>query len=221
MRKTATIIGLLTLCGCSTHTGQTGDMIADAAKDGDVLGVGIMSLALPFALIMDVFTLGNTLDEDDMETVATAVEASANTYTASQAQASEAITPHQPAEANTYYTQAPTPGSQDALIPSLKDHALPQCVEYRGNRFYNVCNFDIELTFCIKNPAPFDKAPLTDAGAAYDCAKDQYGLWTIAAGKAMAGTFTGERALYSACRRPYSPVKIKGIAGGPDQYACK
>lgn len=109
----------------------------------------------------------------------------------------------------------------DALIASLKDHAVPECVEYRGNRFFNVCNVDIEITFCIRNPTPFDKAPLTDAGAAYDCAKDQYGLWTIPAGKAMTGTFTGERANYSACRRPYAPVKIKGIPGGADHYGCR
>lgn len=137
------------------------------------------------------------------------------------------------AYANT--TQAPVPtssqtgqpansasaGSQDELIASLKAHALPECVDYRNSRFYNICNFDIEITFCINNPTPFDKAPLTDAGAAYDCAKDQYGLWTIEAGKAMTGTFTGERATYSACKRPYSPVKIKGIVGGADHFACK
>lgn len=110
---------------------------------------------------------------------------------------------------------------QDELIASLKAHALPNCVEYRGSRFYNVCDFDVELSFCINNPAPFDKAPLTDAGAAYDCAKDQYGLWTIGAREAMAGTFTGERATFGACQRPYSPVRIKGIVGGADNFACR
>lgn len=231
MRKLATIMAMLALAGCSTHTGQTGQMIGDAAKDGDALGVGLMSLTLPFMLIMDVFTLGNTLDDEDMENLATAAETSAEIYSASD---EVAVATNQTNAVNANNTQAPVPtssqtgktpfyydGKQDELIASLKDHALPECVEYRDNRFYNICNFDIEITFCIKNPTPFDKAPLSDAGAAYDCAQDQYGLWTIGAGKAMPGTFSGERAIYSACRRPYSPVKIKGIPGGVDHYACK
>lgn len=123
--------------------------------------------------------------------------------------------------------EQPTPtyaSSKDELIASLKDKARPECVEYRSNRFFNVCNFDIEILFCINNPAPFDKAPLTDAGAAYDCAKKQYGLWTIGMGEAMTGTFTGESSSYTACKKPYSPVDV----GGPGEnvghftyYACK
>lgn len=60
MRKTLTVMAMLALAGCSTHTGQTGQMIVDSAKDGDVLGVGIMSVALPFMVVMDVVTLGDT-----------------------------------------------------------------------------------------------------------------------------------------------------------------
>ena len=40
MRKLVTAMALLALAGCSTHTGQTGQMIADSAKGGDVLGAG-------------------------------------------------------------------------------------------------------------------------------------------------------------------------------------
>lgn len=88
MRKTATIMALLALSGCSTHTGQAGKMIADSAKDGDVLGAGLMSVTLPLMLAMDVVTLGNTLDDEDVENLATAVEASADSYSASPAVAS-------------------------------------------------------------------------------------------------------------------------------------
>ncbi|AOE86116.1 hypothetical protein [Pseudomonas sp. TCU-HL1] len=226
-------MAMLVLSGCSTYTGQTGQMIVDSAKDGDALGVGLTSIALPFAFVMDVFTLGNTLDDEDMENVATAEEKSADIYSAgdevavatNQANVANTEITHEPVPTNSQTGQAAVPfyydGKQDELIASLKDHALPECVECHDNRFFNICNFDIEVTFCINNPTPFDKAPLTNAGAAYDCAKDQYGLWTIEAGKTMTGTLSGERAAYSACRHPYSPVKIKGIVGGVDHYACK
>lgn len=39
MRKILTVMAMLALAGCSTHTGQTGQMIVDSAKDGDALGV--------------------------------------------------------------------------------------------------------------------------------------------------------------------------------------
>lgn len=72
MKKTAMtyFFGTMLIAGCATtNTGEMGGMIGDAAKDGDILGVGIMTLAMPFAVMMDVFTLGNTLDADDLKAV--------------------------------------------------------------------------------------------------------------------------------------------------------
>ena len=86
MRKLVTAMALLALAGCSTHTGQTGQMIADSAKGGDVLGAGIMSVTLPFMLLMDVATLGNTQDDEGTENIDTAAEQSATTYTVSPGQ---------------------------------------------------------------------------------------------------------------------------------------
>lgn len=129
--------------------------------------------------------------------------------------------PAAPAPRPARQASAAPAGSQAQLLASIKAAGNPECVDYRKNRFYNLCNFAIEITFCIEEPLPFDKAPLSDAGAAYDCAKNQYGLWTIDAGSAMPGSFSGTRAIWGACRKPYSPVKIFTPGGAHFHFACK
>jgi hypothetical protein len=54
----AQITLVISLSGCATTTGQSGKMIVDSVKQGDIVTAGIGMLALPGSLIIDVFTLG-------------------------------------------------------------------------------------------------------------------------------------------------------------------
>ena len=180
MRKLVTAMVLLALAGCSTHTGQTGQMIADSAKDGDVLGAGIMSVTLPFMLLMDVATLGNTQDDEDTESVAAEAEQSATSYTVSPGQ--EQVAAHCQAEiaamtkANSCTTYPRFCGQHiEAALGGAKDNNTWSLVAYEQR--LGLIQRDIDnLNECAANEECYTTAPYGNGDAEYQllaaCAKD-------------------------------------------------
>ena len=180
MRKLVTAMVLLALAGCSTHTGQTGQMIADSAKDGDVLGAGIMSVTLPFMLLMDVATLGNTQDDEGTESVVTAAEQSATTYTVSPGQ--EQVAAHCQAEiaamtkANSCTTYPRFCGQYiETALGGAKDNNTWSLVSYEKR--LGLIQHDIDkLKECAADEECYTTAPYGNGDAEYQilmaCAKD-------------------------------------------------
>jgi hypothetical protein len=91
--------------------------------------------------------------------------------------------PAAPAPRPARQASAAPAGSQAQLLASIKAAGNPECVDYRKNRFYNLCNFAIEITFCIERTVALRQGTAVRCWRCYDCAKNQYGLWTIDAGQ--------------------------------------
>ncbi len=184
MRKTLTVMAMLALAGCSTHTGQTGQMIVDSAKDGDVLGVGIMSVALPFMVVMDVVTLGDTSsdtsDDEGTGNVAPAAEQSATTYTVSPGQ--EQVAAHCQAEiaaltqAKSCTTYPQFCGQYiEAALGGAKDNNTWSMHPYEKR--LGLIQYDIgKLNECAADEACYSTAAYGNGDAEYQllmaCAKD-------------------------------------------------
>ena len=198
MRKLVTAMALLALAGCSTHTGQTGQMIADSAKDGDVLGVGIMSVTLPFMLLMDVATLGNTQDDEGTESVVTAAEQSATTYTVSPGQeqvaahCQEEIAALTNAQSCTTYPRF-CGQSIEAALGGAKDNNTWSLVSYEKR--LGLIQYDI------------DKLK--------ECAADEQCYTT-----AVYGNGDAEYQLLTACAKDYKLSMLKA-AGNPDNETAE
>lgn len=76
IKKRLSVLVLFFLTGCATtHTGQVGTMVVDDVKEGNLIAATLMTLSMPAMLIMDIFTLGNTLGADDLESVGAGLEA--------------------------------------------------------------------------------------------------------------------------------------------------
>lgn len=206
MRKILTVMAMLALTGCSTHTGQTGQMIVDSAKDGDVLGAGIMSVALPFMLVMDVVTLGDTSsdtsdetsDDEGTEYVATAVEQSATTYTVSPGQ--EQVAAHCQAEIAAM-TQAKSCTTYPQFCAQYVEAALGGA---KDNNTWSMHPYEKRLGLIQY-----------DIGKLNECAADEACYSTAAYGNGDA-----EYQLLMACAKDYKLSALKA-SGNPDNQTAE
>ena len=78
-----------------------------------------------------------------------------------------------------------------------------QCVKTKGNKIINICDFNIDVTFCVVAPdkTAFERHAF-EIGYGFDCDKNELGSSTVLANKSMSGSFTAKEAATFACKRP-------------------
>jgi hypothetical protein len=127
-----TLMSSMLISSCATtNTGQTGGMIVDAAKEGDVLGATLMTLVLPVSMMMDVVTLGNTLDADQVKSATNVAIAAAEIHTGQSAGSGATRAGQQSGYSGSnraiFIPEFVTIPTTSGMIPA--DPALPNAVE--------------------------------------------------------------------------------------------
>lgn len=72
---------------------------------------------------------------------------------------------------------------------------------------YNRCDFDVEVAHCMEKPdRKAFETNFFEMAWAFDCDKNQGGMWPVRAGQHLSGNYTGEKFHWFACKKPAIPI---------------